>query len=85
MHGLWIEADAQQKQSKDTGNNQHILMRQLLDGTDTQTAHHATCRAAPRHQLLGSANAKTTLARAPAATADTEQQPDATCEGTNGG
>ena len=36
------------------------------------------------HQLLGSANAETTPAGAPAAAADRTQRPDATCEGKNG-
>ena len=35
-------------------------------------------------QLLGSANAETTPAGAPAAAADRTQRPDATCEGKNG-
>ena len=39
---------------------------------------------APAHQPLGSANAETTPARAPAAVADRKQRPDATCEGKNG-
>ena len=39
---------------------------------------------APAHQLLGSANAETTPAGAPAAAADRPQRPDATCEGRNG-
>ena len=39
---------------------------------------------APTHQLLGSANAETTPAGAPAAAADRKQRPDATCEGKNG-
>ena len=47
-------------------------------------AHHATFSTAPTHQLLGSANAETTPARAPAAAADRKQQPDATCEGKKG-
>ena len=38
----------------------------------------------PTHQLLGSANAETTPAGAPAAAADRTQRPDATCEGKNG-
>ena len=38
----------------------------------------------PGHALLGSANAETTPARAPAAAADRKQRPDATCEGKNG-
>ena len=57
---------------------------QLLGAADTQTAHHATFSTAPTHQLLGSVNAETTPARAPAAAADRKQQPDATCEGKNG-
>ena len=43
-----------------------------------------TFSTAPTHQLLGSANAETTPARAPAAAADRTQRPDATCEGKNG-
>ena len=39
---------------------------------------------APAHQRLGSANAETTPAGAPAAAADRTQRPDATCEGKNG-
>ena len=59
-------------------------IRQLLGAADAQTAHHATFSAAPTHQLLGSTNAKTTPARAPAAAADRKQQPDTTCKGENG-
>ena len=59
-------------------------IRQLLGAADAQTAHHATFSTAPTHQLLGSANAETTPARAPAAAADRKQRPDATCEGKNG-
>ena len=51
---------------------------------DAQTAHPATFSTAPTHQPLGSANAETTPARAPAAAADRTQRPDATCEGKNG-
>ena len=51
---------------------------------DAQTAHHATFSTAPARQRLGSANAETTPAGAPAAAADRTQQPDATCEGKNG-
>ena len=51
---------------------------------DAQTAHPATSSTAPAHQLLGSANAETTPAGAPAAAADRKQRPDATCEGRNG-
>ena len=56
-------------------------MRQLLGA---QTAHPATFSTAPAHRPLGSANAETTPARAPAAAADRMQRPDATCEGKNG-
>ena len=59
-------------------------IRQLLGAADTQTAHHVTFSAAPTHQLLGSAHAEMTPARALAAAADRKQQPDATCEGKNG-
>ena len=85
MDGLWTEARGQQKQSNDPGNNQHILnFRQLLGAADAQTAHHATFSTAPTHQLLGSVNAETTPARAPATAAGRKQQPDATCKGKNG-
>ena len=53
-------------------------------GADAQTAHPATFSTAPAHQRLGTANAETTPARAPAAAANRKQRPDATCEGTNG-
>ena len=59
-------------------------IRQLLGATDAQTAHHATSSTALAHQPPGSANAKKTPARAPAAVTDKKQQPDATCEGKNG-
>ena len=72
------------KAVKRPGNNQHILICQLLGAADAQTAHHATFSTAPTHQLLGSSNAETTPARAPATAADTKQQPGATCEGKNG-
>ena len=52
--------------------------------TDAQTAHPATSRTAPAHQPLGSANAETTPAGAPAAAADRKQRPDATCGGKSG-
>ena len=58
---------------------------QLLGAADAQTAHPATFSTAPTHQLLGSANAETTPAGAPAAAADRTQRSDATCEGKNGG
>ena len=47
-------------------------------------ARPATSSTAPAHQLLGSGNAETTPARAPAAAADRKLRPDATCEGKNG-
>ena len=59
-------------------------IRQLLGAADTQTAHHATFSTAPTHQPLGTANAETTPARAPAAAGDRKQRPDATREGKNG-
>ena len=52
--------------------------------TSCTRGHHATFSTAPTHQPLGSANAETTPARAPAAAADRTQRPDATCEGKNG-
>ena len=55
-------------------------VRQLLGAANAQTAHPATSSTAP----LGSANAETTPAGAPAAAADRKQRPDATCEGKNG-
>ena len=48
------------------------------------TPDPATSSTAPAHQQLGSANAETTPAGAPAAAADRKQRPDATCEGKNG-
>ena len=48
-------------------------IRQLLGAADVQTAHPATFSTAPAHQLLGSANAETTPAGAPAAAADRTQ------------
>ena len=59
-------------------------IRQILGAADAQTAHPATFSTAPAHQRLGSANAETTPAGAPAAAADRTQRPDATCEGKNG-
>ena len=83
MDGLWTEARGQQKQSNDPGN-QHNLNTPTLGATDAQTTHHATSSTAPTHQVLGSANAETTPARAPAAAANRKKQPDATCAGKNG-
>ena len=59
-------------------------IRQLLGAADAQTAHQATFSTVPTHQILGSANAETTPAGAPAAAADRTQRPDATCEGKTG-
>ena len=59
-------------------------IRQLLGAADTQTAHHVTFSTVPTHQRLGSANAETTPAGAPAAAANRKQRPDATCEGKTG-
>ena len=59
-------------------------IRQLLGAADAQRAHPTTSRTAPTHRQLGSANAETTPAGAPAAVADRTQRPDATCEGENG-
>ena len=59
-------------------------IRQLLGAADAQMAHHATSHTAPAHQPLGSANAETTPAGAPAAAADTKQWPNAACGGKNG-
>ena len=62
----------------------HPPIRQLPGAADVQTAHPATSSTAPAHQRLGSANAETTPAGAPAAAADRTQRPDATCEGKTG-
>ena len=59
-------------------------IRQLLRAADAQPAHPATFSTAPTHQPLGSANAETPPARAPAAAADRTQRPGTTCEGKNG-
>ena len=88
MDGLWTEVHGQQKQSQPWQQPAHpqyaSYWAPLLGAADAQSAHHATFSTAPTHQLLGSANAETTPARAPAAAADRKQQPDATCEGKNG-
>ena len=56
----------------------------LLGAADAQMAHPATSSTSLAHQPLGSTNAETTPARAPATAANRKQQPDATCEGKNG-
>ena len=60
------------------------IIRQYANYWAPLTAHPATSSTAPAHQLLGTANAETTPAGAPAAAADRTQRPDATCEGKNG-
>ena len=85
---LWTACGQRRVDSKNSQTTQATTstssIRQLLGAADAQTAHHATFSPAPTHQLLASANAETTPARAPAAAADRKQQPDATCEGKNG-
>ena len=49
-----------------------LPIRQLLSAADAQTAHPATSSTAPAHQPLGSVNAETTPAGAPAAAADSD-------------
>ena len=68
----------------DVGGGAQSSIRRLLGAADAQTAHPAIFSTAPAPQPLGSANAETTPARAPAAAADRTQRPDATCEGENG-
>ena len=85
MDGLWTEVYGQQKQSNDPGNNQHIPQYANYWAPLTRKRHITPHPAQPpAHQRLGSANAETTPARAPAAAADRTQRPDATCEGKNG-
>ena len=84
MDGLRTEVCGQQEQSNDPHNNQHSPQYANYCAADAQTAHPATFSTAPTHQLLGSANAETTPARALAAAANRKQQPDATCEGKTG-
>ena len=77
--GVWAAKTVKQPRQQPA----HPPIRQLLGATDGQTAHAATSSTAPTHQPLGSANAETTPARAPAAPAVRTQRPDATCEGEN--
>ena len=85
MDGLWTEVCGQQKQSNDPGNNQHNPQYANYWAPLTRKRHIPPHSAQPRHtKPLGSANAETTPARAPAAAADRTQRPDATCEGQNG-
>ena len=83
VDGLRTEVCGQQKQLTPTTTNTTSRC-QLLGAADAQTARHAISSTAPAHQPLGSADAETTPAGAPAAPADRKQRPDATCEGTNG-
>ena len=71
MDRLWTEVCVDSKHSQTTrATTSTSSIRQLSGAADTQTAHHATFSTVPTHQLLGSANAETTPARAPAAAAD---------------
>ena len=87
---LWTACGQRRVDSKNSqttsATTSTTSIRQLCipGAADAQTAHHATSSTAPAHQPLGSASAETTPARAPAAAADRNQQPDATCEGKNG-
>ena len=56
----------------------------LKGGGGVPSRHPATSSTVPAHQPLGSANAETTPAGAPAAAAVRKQRPDATCKGKNG-
>ena len=60
-----------------------LVPLQLLGTATAQTAP-TTSSTAPAHQPLGSANAETTPAGAPAAAADETQRPDAIHRGKNG-
>ena len=62
----------------------HSTSTSLLHYSQALSQSSSTFSTVPTHQLLGSANAETTPARAPAAAADRKQRPDATCEGKNG-
>ena len=85
MDGLWTEVCGRQKQSNDPGNNQHNPQYANYWAPLTHKRHIPPHPAQPRHtKPLGSGDAETTPARAPAAAADRTQRPDATCEGTNG-
>ena len=81
---LWMACGrrcGRQKQSNDPRNNQHNPQYANYWAPLTRKRHIL-----PRHtKPLGSANAETTPAGAPAAVADRKQRPDATCEGKNGG
>ena len=82
---LWTACGQRRVDSKNSqtipATTSAASVRQLLGATD---AHLATSSTAPTQQPLGSANAETTPAGAPAAAADRTQRPDATCGGQNG-
>ena len=85
VDGLRTEVCGQQKQSNDPPQQPAQTQYANYWAPLTQTAHPAASTTAPAHQPLGSANAETTPAGAPAAAADDrKQRPDATCEGKNG-
>ena len=85
MDGLWTELCGRQKQSNDPSNNQHNPQHANYWAPLTRKRHTiATSSTAPTHQTLGSANAETTPAGAPAAAAVRTQRPDAAREGKNG-
>ena len=84
MDGLRTEVCGQQKQSNDPHNNQHNPQYANYWAPLTCKRHTPPHPAQPAHQPLGSVNAETTPAGAPAAAADRKQRPDATCEGKNG-
>ena len=66
-------------------NNQHNPQYANHRAPLTRKRHTMPHPAQPQHtKPLGSANAKTTPAGAPAAAADGKQRPDATCEVENG-
>ena len=73
-----VQGGSENSQTSPTTTNTTSI-RQLPGAADAQTAHHATSSTAPAHQPLGSANAETTPAGAPAAAADRKLRPDATC------
>ena len=76
MDGLRTEVCGQQKPSNDPRNNQHNPQYANCWAPLTHKRHiHATSSTAPAHQPLGSANAETTPAGAPAAAADRTQRP----------
>ena len=85
---LWTacgQARGQQIQSNDPRNNQHNPQYANYWAPLTRKRHIPPHPAQPpAHQRLGSANAETTPAGAPAAAADRTQRPDATCKGKNG-